>query len=40
MFTIVGNEITKSFLELEKLSPNDLINLRRNKFENMGVFKT
>ena len=40
MFTIVGNEITKSFLELEKLSPQDLINSRRNKFEKMGVFKS
>ena len=39
MFTIVGNEITKSFLELEKLSPQDLINSRRNKFEKMGVFR-
>ena len=40
MFTILGNEITKSFLELEKLSPKDLIDSRRNKFENMGVFKS
>ena len=40
MFTIVGNEITKSFLELEKLSPQDLINSRRKKFEKMGVFKS
>ena len=40
MFTIVGNEITKSFLELEKLPINDLINLRRTKFEKMGVFKS
>ncbi|MDC3051632.1 acetyl-CoA carboxylase carboxyltransferase subunit alpha, partial [Bacteroidota bacterium] len=40
MFTIVGNEITKSFLELDKLSSKDLINLRRTKFENMGVFKS
>ena len=36
----VENEITKSFLELEKLSQSDLINLRRNKFENMGIFKS
>ena len=40
MFEIVGNEITESFLELEKLSPTDLINSRRTKFENMGVFKS
>ena len=40
IFEIVGNEITASFLELEKLSPTDLINLRRSKFENMGVFKS
>ena len=40
MFKIVGNEITKSFLELEKLLPADLIDLRRNKFENMGVFNS
>ena len=40
IFTIVGNEITKSFLELEKLTPTDLINSRRIKFENMGVFKS
>ena len=40
MFTIVGNEITKSFLELDKLSSKDLINFRRTKFENMGVFKS
>ena len=40
MFAIVENEITKSFLELEKLSQSDLINFRRNKFENMGIFKS
>ena len=31
--------LTKSFLDLEKLSPGNLINSRRSKFENMGVFK-
>ena len=40
IFAIVGNEITKSFLELEKLTPTDLINSRRNKFEKMGVFNS
>ena len=40
MFSIVANEITKSFLELEKLSPCDLIDSRRNKFEKMGIFKS
>ena len=40
IFEIVGNEITKSFLELEKLSTTDLINSRRNKFEKMGIFNS
>ena len=40
IFAIVGNEITKSFLELEKLTTTDLINSRRNKFEKMGVFNS
>ena len=36
----IGNDSSRITLELEKLSQSDLINLRRNKFENMGIFKS
>ena len=37
-FEIVKNKITSHFKELKKLSPKELVNLRMEKYANMGVF--
>jgi len=37
-FEIVKNKIAAHYLELEKLSPKELVNLRMDKYANMGVF--
>jgi acetyl-CoA carboxylase carboxyl transferase subunit alpha len=37
-FEVVKAEILKTFKTLDKLSPQDLIDQRRDKFEQMGVF--
>ena len=37
-FDAVKAEILKTFKTLDKLSPQDLIDQRRDKFEQMGVF--
>ncbi|MEE9361276.1 MAG: acetyl-CoA carboxylase carboxyltransferase subunit alpha [Cellulophaga sp.] len=37
-FEIVKNKITSHFEELKKLSPKELVNLRMEKYANMGVF--
>lgn len=38
-FLAVSNAISKSFSELKKLSPKDLVAKRMDKYSNMGVFK-
>lgn len=38
-FKIVSGAIVKSYEELKKLSPKDLVNNRMEKYSNMGVFK-
>lgn len=37
-FDTVKNKINSHFLELKKLSPKELVNLRMEKYANMGVF--
>jgi len=37
-FEIVKNKIAAQYLELEKFSPKELVNLRMDKYANMGVF--
>ncbi|MCP4976307.1 MAG: acetyl-CoA carboxylase carboxyltransferase subunit alpha [Maribacter sp.] len=37
-FEIVKNKITTHYQELEKLSPKELVDLRMDKYANMGVF--
>ena len=37
-FEIVKNKIAAHYQELEKLSPKELVNLRMDKYANMGVF--
>ncbi|AUS07089.1 acetyl-CoA carboxylase carboxyltransferase subunit alpha [Pseudotamlana carrageenivorans] len=38
-FETVGDTIMKSYEELKKLSPEDLVSQRMDKYANMGVFK-
>ena len=39
-FTIVSNEISKAFLELNNLSPKELVDKRMDKYSQMGVYKS
>lgn len=39
-FTIVRNKILKHFEELKKLSPEELVNKRMNKYAEMGVYNS
>ena len=39
-FTTVFNEITKAFLELNNLSPKELVDKRMDKYSQMGIYKS
>ncbi|MFT4698151.1 MAG: acetyl-CoA carboxylase carboxyl transferase subunit alpha [Flavobacteriaceae bacterium] len=39
-FLIVSNEITKTFLELNNLSPKELVEKRMDKYSQMGVYNS
>jgi len=38
IFKSVKDEVYKSFINLDKLNSKDLIKLRREKFNSMGIF--